>query len=255
MVAARPALLARGDRLAAFVSLVGVTGLAWLYLLHEASRMDAMGAMTMANRAPWDPLALGATFLMWVIMMVGMMLPSAAPSLLLYGTLARRNAERGVLLASIWVFAIGYLAVWTGFSLLAACLQAALQDWSLLSGSMVSTSGFLSGALLVAAGVYQWLPFKSACLRHCRNPLQFLLGRWRPGRLGALRMGAAQGAYCLGCCWLLMALLFAVGVMDLPWVAAIAAFVFAEKLLPAPRITSRVAGALLTTAGLYVIAV
>jgi predicted metal-binding membrane protein len=246
--------LTRREKGLALGSLAAVTALAWLYLLWEAARMGSMQMAAMAPAEPWSPSGLLLTFLMWAVMMVGMMLPSAAPMLLLYGAVARKNAERGVVLASVWVFAAGYLLVWTGFSLLATILQAALQNAALLSGSMTSASPLLSGSLLVLAGLYQWLPAKAACLKRCRSPLQFLLTRWRPDRIGGLRMGAEHGLFCLGCCWALMTLLFAVGVMNLVWVAVIAGFVFVEKLLPAPRLTTLAAGALLIAAGTYLLA-
>ena len=254
MSEAPAARVASSEKALALASLVAVTGLAWLYLFLEAARMRSMasmGSMPMPPAAPWSPSSLLLTFLMWTVMMVGMMLPSAAPMLLLYGTLARKNAERGVMLAAVWVFAAGYLLVWAGFSLVATILQASLQDFALLSASMTAAGPRLAGILLVVAGLYQWLPVKAACLENCRNPLQFLLTRWRPGTAGGLEMGAEHGVYCLGCCWALMTLLFAVGVMNLIWVAVIAGFVFVEKLLPAPRLTTRVAGVALTATGLY----
>jgi predicted metal-binding membrane protein len=256
VTAAAGAPVARREKGLALASLAAVAGLAWLYLLREAARMGSMEMTAMAPAEPWSPSRLLLTFLMWAVMMVGMMLPSAAPMLLLYGAMARKNAERAeraVMLAAVWVFAAGYLLVWTGFSLLATILQAALQSVALLSGSMTSASPLLSGILLVLAGLYQWLPAKTACLERCRSPLQFLLARWRPGSIGGLRMGAEHGLFCLGCCWALMTLLFAVGVMNLVWVAVIAGFVFVEKLLPAPRLTTLAAGTVLAAAGVYLI--
>jgi predicted metal-binding membrane protein len=190
------------------------------------------------------------TFVMWTVMMVGMMLPSAAPTILLYGTLVRKNGERGTILPGVWVFTAGYLAVWTGFSLLATLLQLGLERTSLINPMMASASTTLSAGLLIAAGIYQWLPLKGTCLRQCRNPLQFFVARWRPGVAGALRMGGENGAYCLGCCWVLMLLLFVAGVMNLAWVALIAAFVLVEKLLPAARFTTLLAGAALLLSGI-----
>lgn len=241
------------ERAIALASLLAVAGLAWLYLLGEASRMGSLEMMDMRPTSPWEPAALLLTFSMWAVMMVGMMLPSAMPMLLLYGTMARRNAERGVMLTAVWVFAAAYLLVWVGFSVGATLLQAVLKSVALLSDSMASASPRLTALLLVVAGLYQWLPAKAACLEQCRNPLQFLLARWRRGTVGGLRMGAEHGLYCVGCCWALMILLFAVGVMNLIWVAVIAGFVFIEKLLPAPRIASRAAGVALTSAGVYLL--
>jgi predicted metal-binding membrane protein len=252
------AFLSRREKSLAVASLVAVTALAWGYLVIEAQRMgsmsaDSMPGMIMAPVSPWSASSLALTFAMWTVMMIGMMLPSAAPMLLLYGRMASRSRPAGAL-SAIWVFAIGYFLVWAGFSLLATLLQAALQSAALLSTSMTSASSRLSGLLLVGAGLYQWLPLKYACLNKCRTPLQFLMMRWRPGTLGGLEMGVEHGAACVGCCWALMLLLFVLGVMSLLWVALIAAFVFVEKLLPAPKVTARIAGLVLMAAGSYLIA-
>ncbi len=228
----------RRDRLLVALSLAAVVALAWLYLGRHAASMPAM-----------DTASLALTFVMWAVMMVGMMLPGAAPTILFYGTLVRKNAERGTVLPAVWVFAGGYLLVWTAFSLAAVLLQTALEHAGLLTPDMASGSHPLNGALLIAAGIYQLTPLKHLCLSKCRNPVQFFMTHWRPGTPGALRMGIAQGAYCLGCCWLLMLLLFVVGVMNLAWVAVIAAFVFLEKLLPGGRLTSRLAGVALIVVG------
>jgi predicted metal-binding membrane protein len=197
-----------------------------------------------------DAGALALTSVMWVVMMVGMMLPSAAPTILVYGGLVRKNGERGTVLPAVWVFTAGYLAVWTVFGILAAALQVALERAALVTPMMESASAGLSAAILIGAGIYQWLPAKRACLSKCRNPLEFLVTRWHAGVAGAFRMGAEHGAYCVGCCWMLMLLLFVAGVMNLLWVALIAGFVLVEKLLPAARFTSRFAGVALVLAGI-----
>jgi predicted metal-binding membrane protein len=249
----------RRDRLLVALSLAGVVALAWFYLWREAASMHPGNGGSMAMPMPampaMDPATLALTFVMWVVMMAGMMLPSAAPTVLLYGAMVRKHAERGMVLPAVWVFVSGYLLVWAGFSLAAALLQAALEHAALLTPMMASASKRLNGALLVAAGVYQLTPLKDLCLSNCRNPLQFFMTQWRPGTTGALRMGISQGAYCVGCCWMLMLLLFAVGVMNLAWVALIAVFVFVEKLLPAGRLTSRFGGAALIVFGLTILAV
>jgi predicted metal-binding membrane protein len=217
-------------------------------------RMAAMSqgggmAMPMVWSAGW----IVPTFIMWAIMMVAMMLPSAAPAITLYGSMVRKNRQRGSVLPSVWIFTAGYLAVCTGFSLLVTLLQAALQDGGLVTPMMASGSHALTGVLLLVAGVYQWLPFKDACLDKCRDPLQLFLFRWQPGALGTFRMGVEHGAYCTGCCWALMLLLFTAGVMNLLWVALIAGFVLVEKLLPAPAWTARLAGVVMMGAGVYVL--
>ena len=253
-----PAALDRGieatlrrDRRVVLTSLVLVAVLAWLYLWRDAVAMSHASMADMPHVPGAGALAL--TFVMWAVMMVGMMLPGTAPTILLYGALVRKNGERGTVLPAVWVFTSGYLAVWTGFSLLAALLQVGLEQAALLTPMMVSGSKGLSAAILIAAGIYQWLPLKTACLSRCRNPLEFFVTRWRTGAGGAFRMGAEHGLFCLGCCWALMLLLFVAGVMNLVWVALIAGFVFVEKLLPAGKFTAGLAGVALILSGLFVL--
>jgi predicted metal-binding membrane protein len=253
------------DQAIALAGLAGVTLLAWAWLFRDAARMESMESMGgsmkmdaaaggmsgMAMADPFDPVALGLTFMMWAIMMVAMMLPSASPAILLYGALARKRRDEGAsAVAPAWLFAAGYLAVWTAFSLAAALLQAGLQEAALLSQMLVSQSRWLSGVLLVVAGVYQWLPYKDVCLHKCRSPLQFFMFNWRPGHAGALRMGVEHGAFCLGCCWALMMLLFVAGVMNLVWVALIAVFVLIEKLAPGGPLAGRISGLVMIAAGI-----
>ncbi len=207
-----------------------------------AGMQHAVGAGTVA-----------LTFGMWTVMMVGMMLPSAAPTILLYGALVRKNGERGTVLPAVWIFTSGYLVAWTSFSLAAALLQLALEQTALMTPMMVSASRGLSAAILITAGIYQSLPVKEICLRKCRNPIEFFATRWRAGADGAFRMGVEHGMYCVGCCWMLMLLLFVAGVMNLVWVALIAGFVFVEKLLPAEKFTSRFASAALILSGLVLL--
>lgn len=240
------------------MSLVLVVALAWLYLWRDAAAMGQMETMDMTmagmhHAAGSVAIALG--FVMWTVMMIGMMLPSAAPTILLYGALVRKHGERGSVLPAVWIFTSAYLVVWTGFSLVAALLQAALEHAAFLTPMMVSASSGLSAALLMAAGIYQLLPLKDVCLRKCRNPIEFFATRWRAGGLGSFCMGIEHGMYCVGCCWMLMLLLFVAGVMNLVWVALIAGFVLAEKLLPAEKFTSRLAGVALVLSGLALLIV
>ncbi len=241
----------RRDRKVVTVSLVLVVALAWLYLWHDARAMSNMDMADMQHAVGAGTVAL--TFGMWTVMMVGMMLPSAAPTILLYGALVRKNGERGTVLPAVWIFTSGYLVAWTSFSLAAALLQLALEQTALMTPMMVSASRGLSAAILIAAGIYQWLPVKEICLRKCRNPIEFFATRWRAGADGAFRMGVEHGMYCVGCCWMLMLLLFIAGVMNLVWVALIAGFVFVEKLLPAEKFTSRFASAALILSGLVLL--
>lgn len=240
----------RRDRLVALLTLAAVSALAWGWLWAMAQDMAA-GQPT-ASPAPsgFHPLGLALTLVMWIVMMAGMMLPSAAPAILLYGTLRRRHGERGTVLPGLWVFAGGYLLAWSAFSLAATVAQASLEHVALLDAGMASTSARLSAALLVVAGLYQLTPLKLACLSKCSNPLEFFITRWRDGTIGAIRMGITLGAYCVGCCWALMLLLFAAGVMNLAWVAIIAAFVLVEKVWPS-RLFSAGSGAMLIGAGMY----
>jgi predicted metal-binding membrane protein len=244
----------RRDRGVVVASLLLIVALAWLYLWREATAMDHMdmGTMAMAGMPQgWDAIFL--TFVMWAVMMVGMMLPSAAPVILFYAAMVRKSDERGIVLPAVWIFTAGYLAVWTGFSLAAAVLQIALESAGLITPMMVSASRGLSAAILIAAGIYQWLPLKQVCLSKCRHPLQFFLTRWRSGAIGAFRMGAKHGIYCVGCCGMLMLLLFVAGVMNLVWVAFIAAIVLVERLLPAGKVTSRITSVALLLSGLFLL--
>jgi len=242
--------LNRRDRFVTIASLIGLAAIAWLYLWWDAQRMAGMSMPGEGMTMPvWGIEPLLLTFLMWSVMMVGMMLPSATPAILMYGSMSRKQSGDRPILPSVWLFTAGYLLVWAGFSVAATVLQAFLVSNALLTPMMASASHWLTGGLLVAAGIYQWLPVKSVCLEKCRAPLQFFLFHWRPGRLGALRMGAEHGAFCLGCCWVLMLLLFTLGVMNLLWVALIAGFILVEKLLSAGAHADRIAGIGLVIAG------
>lgn len=242
----------RHDRRVVTVSLVLVVALAWFYLWRDAEAMSRLDVRDMPISGVPHAVSVGTvamTFAMWTVMMVGMMLPGAAPALLLYGALVRKNGERGTVLPAVWIFTSGYVAAWTGFSLAAALLQLVFEQAALITPAMVSASKGLSAAILIAAGLYQWLPIKETCLRKCRNPLEFFATRWRAGAGGAFRMGVDHGIFCVGCCWMLMLLLFVAGVMNLVWIALIAGFVFVEKLLPAEKFTSRFASVALILSG------
>lgn len=235
----------RRDRLWVVAALAAITGLAWVYLVDMALGMDAGGA-GMSLR-PWTPGYALMMFLMWSIMMVGMMVPSAAPIMLLHARVCRRRVGR---VAPTGSFLAGYLAAWMLFSLGATALQWGFEQLGVLSPMLAGTSPVFGAAVLIAAGVYQLTPWKNACLTHCRSPMDFLGRRWRNGAAGALRMGLEHGAYCVGCCWLLMVFMFAVGAMDLFWMAAVAFFVLAEKVATSGRQVARVAAAVLILAGL-----
>lgn len=191
-----------------------------------------------------------ALFAMWTVMMVAMMLPSAAPVILIVLKAYRARGGPGAR-AVAGLFVGGYLLAWTCFSALAATAQVALRRAALLNADMASHSTALVAAILVLVGAYQWLPIKTACLSHCRSPLDFLMRHWREGPGGAINMGARHGLYCVGCCGALMALLFVVGVMNYMWIAALAAFALLEKLAPRRLPLGRIAGLLLILWGTY----
>jgi predicted metal-binding membrane protein len=245
----------RRDRLIVIVALTAVAFLAWSWLLSGSgmgmggtgmpAKMDSGG---MAPQA-WDGTYAALMFSMWWIMILAMMLPSAAPMILLFAAISRRQRQRGGLYAPTSAFAAGYVLAWAGFSAVAVALQWALQHVALLSEMMVGTSRILGGLVLVAAGLYQLTRLKHACLQHCRSPAYFLSQHWRTGSFGAMRMGLEHGAFCVGCCWFLMFLLFVGGVMNLAWIAGLALFVLAEKTAPAGTWLARAAGVALMVSG------
>jgi len=236
-------------------ALTGVTAVAWLHLWRLSGDMDPSAPMAMMEIRPWAPVDFGLTALMWAIMMVGMMVPTAAPMTLTYAAVARKAARGQTPVPAAMVFTSGYVVLWTIFSVFAALAQWGLDQAAVLSPMMVTTSPVLGAGLLIVAGTYQLTPFKGVCLDHCRSPAHFLSAHWRPGVGGAFRMGMEHGAFCVGCCWALMGLLFVGGVMNLLWVAAIAFFVLIEKLIPRRRLTSGVAGGALILMGIAALVV
>jgi predicted metal-binding membrane protein len=246
-------------------ALVALTLLAWVALLAGAGTgMDpaAMSGWWLPMTLPaaeswsWTPYYWLIAFLMWAVMMVAMMLPSASPMVLLYARVVRHAEKQGREIqapASIAAFASGYLTVWILFSALAVALQFGLERIGLMSAMMSSRSVALSGALLIAAGLYQLSSLKGACLKHCRGPAAFLTAHWRPGVAGAWRMGLAHGVYCVGCCAVLMLLLFVGGVMNLVWIAGLTLFVAFEKFAPFGEMATKVTAAALIAAGALLI--
>ena len=245
-------VLPRRERLFVIAGLAGIAALSWAYLAIEAGRMGGLpGTMaTMVELRPRDWTGLVLLLLMWAVMMVAMMLPSAMPMILLQAAVARKTEEGQSFAASTGAFVAGYITVWTLFSIVATLSQAALEHLALLSPMMVANSPQLGGVLLVAAGIYQVTPIKEVCLRHCQTPLAFIATHWRSGIGGAFQMGFRHGFFCVGCCWVLMALLFVGGVMNLLWVAAIAIFVLIEKAAPFGLAVGRLAGVCMVLAGL-----
>ena len=258
----------RRDRAIVAAALIILTALTWAYVWRLAADMD-MGDMDMSGfriipagmglmmpaTAPWTTTEFAFVGGMWAVMMIGMMTPSATPMILIYARVGRQAARQGTPLAASAYFAAGYLLSWIGFALVATSAQWALERAALLTPMMAGASDMFSGAVLVAAGFYQWTPLKDACLRQCQAPWLFIQrhGGFRSDASGALALGARHGAYCIGCCWALMALLFVGGVMNVLWIAAIAILVLAEKVIPAGRVISRIAGAGLFAGGAWVL--
>lgn len=254
----------RHQRAITIGALVILTLLAWVWIIAGAGMsMDTMpmpsspGDMGMPDAADgdaawsigWFALALA----MWWVMMIAMMIPAAAPTILLYARSV--GATRGTTRPATGAFVSGYLLAWGGFSLAATTLQMMLEGSGILGRmTMASESNALSGAIFLAAGVYQLSPLKQSCLRHCRDPARFLMHQFRPGPVGAMRMGILHGSYCVGCCWLLMALLFVGGVMNLAWIALLTVFVAAEKLLRHGRRIAIGAGLIFIGCGIALIA-
>ena len=257
-----PGLLRR-DRALLVAALVAVTALSWLYLWRLAVAMEGMaapetggvaGLVTCLVARPWTASGVALSFVMWWVMMIGMMLPGAAPMVLTFATINQRRRERGQPFAATAVFAAGYLAAWGGFGLVAALVQAGLEQAALTSPAIATSSRLIGGGLFVAAGLYQFAPVKDACLEKCRSPLDFVLNHWRDGRAGALVMGLEHGAFCIGCCWMVMLLMFAGGVMNLLWAVALTIFVLVEKLLPGGLRFARLGGVLMTLFGAWLVA-
>ena len=260
----------RRDRLVVVTALTAVITLSWAYLLAGAgmgmsafemtrrSQLGMAGGMAgtaMMTPAVWTPGYAVLMFFMWWVMMVAMMLPSAAPMILLFATINRRQRESGHPHVATSIFAVGYLAAWAGFSLVAMILQWGFERTGILSPMLIGTNVIFGGVPLLAAGVYQLTPMKHACLRHCRSPLAFLSSHWRRGARGALRMGLVHGAFCVGCCWFLMGLLFFGGVMNLYWIVGVALLVLFEKTVPAGHWLGYATGVALLVCGAGMLAV
>ena len=241
------------DQVLVLSGVVALVALAWAYIVYLAQGANDMGSgMAMAQLQSWSAADFGLMFLMWAVMMVAMMVPTAAPMILLFATVNRRRREQERPYVPTGVFLSGYVIVWSGFAALATVANWGLHVNSLLSSTMgANSSAYLGAALLLTAGIFQWSPLKYACLTQCRSPLGFLMAEWRDGAGGALRMGLKHGVYCLGCCWVLMGLLFVLGVMNLLWIAALAGFVLIEKVAPGGHRVSRLTGLLLVAWGAW----
>lgn len=258
----------RRDRLIVVSAIGAIAVLAWAYVLWLAADMD-MGGMDMRgfrmvpsgmgvmapSAAPWSAVEFALVFVMWAVMMVGMMAPSAAPMILMYTRVARKSRSEGKPFAATGWFAAGYFLAWIGFSLVATVVQWVLERGALLNARMESANVVLGSVVLIAAGVYQWTPLKDACLTQCQTPIGFLMshGGFRATIRGCLRLGFLHGSYCVGCCWVLMALLFVVGVMNVLWIAILALVVLLEKVTAHGRWIARTAGVASVLAGCWML--
>jgi predicted metal-binding membrane protein len=254
----------RRDRLLIAGALGAIAALAWGYVLWLAADMD-MGGMDMTGfrmipaglglmapaDAPWGVIEFAFVFVMWAVMMVGMMAPSVAPMILMYARVGRQGSVKGKPLVATGWFAGGYFLSWIAFSLAATLAQWLIERAALLDSRMASASNVLGGMVLIAAGIYQWSPLKDICLAQCQSPIGFLMryGGFRSDVQGCLLMGLRHGAYCIGCCWALMALLFVGGVMNVLWIALLALLVLLEKLAPFGRWIAHAAGVMCVAAG------
>jgi predicted metal-binding membrane protein len=250
--------LLRRERLIVCGCLAVIVVLSWLYLLRSEAAMGMsttnMPGMVMLDTQKWGATTALLLFVMWTVMMVAMMVPSATPMILAFLVVNQNRSGTHRPLVPVGIFLLGYLAVWTAFSAVATLTQWGLHQAAFLSTTMAVTSPALNGGLLIAAGTFQLTPLKRACLKGCRTPLSFLMSEWREGAAGAFFMGLRHGASCLGCCWILMGLLFVAGVMNLFWVAVIALVVMAEKILPKGEVLAHIAGIVLVAAGVVRIA-
>jgi predicted metal-binding membrane protein len=249
------------ERWIILIALAAIAAAAWAYMIHEARGMNLAGVchclgMPMGGDAAvhWSLRSLLPLFLMWAGMMVAMMLPSAMPMILTFASVTRNRQRQQRPYVPVSVFVAGYVAIWSLFSAIAAVAQWLLHRQALLSPAMASTSAWLGGSLLLAAGIFQFTALKHACLAHCRTPFEFIMTRWREGTRGAFRMGLEHGLFCTGCCWALMSLLFLLGVMNILWIAALSVLVGLEKLLPRGIWLSSAIGLILTSWGTFIIA-
>lgn len=246
----------RRDRRIIVFSIVGITVLAWNYLIMMAGDVMVMAeAMTGPRTVSWTAVDFTMAFIMWAAMMVGMMLPTASPMVLMFAKVNRNQCNEGKPVVATGIFVAGYVAIWLVFALVAALLQWSLQMIGLLASAMGTANVVFGGIIMIVVGMYQWTPYKDACLRLCQTPLGFLMTRWRDGIGGAFRMGLSHGVYCVGCCWALMLLMYVGGIMNLLWMAALAVLMLAEKITPPNSWLPRIVGVMLVTWGGWVLGV
>ena len=260
------AAVVRRDRVVIVLAVASLTALAWGYLMRLSADMD-MGGMDMTGlrmipsgmglmmpaQTPWRAMEFTFVLVMWTVMMVGMMTPSAAPMFLMYARVGRQTgAQEKSLSATVW-FAIGYFLVWLAFALFATLVQWALERTALLDFTMASTDNVLGGFVFIAAGLYQWTRLNDLCLAQCQKPFEFVMrhGGYRRDAPGCVMLGLRHGAYCVGCCWALMALLLVGGVMNVLWIALLALLAFLERVTSMGRLIARLAGIVLVAGGAW----
>ena len=258
----------RRDRVVVILALALLTALAWRYLLLLSADMS-MGGMDMGDfrmipsgmglmvpaHTPWQAMEFGFVFVMWTVMMVSMMTPSATPMILMYARAGRHAKAQGTPLAATVWFTASYFLVWIAFALLATMVQWALECTALLDSWMASTSNVLGGVVFLAVGSYQWTRLKDVCLAQCQKPFAFLMrqGGCRLDAPGSLMLGLRHGAYCVGCCWALMALLFVGGVMNVLWIVLLALLILFEKVTSFGRLIAHLAGLVLIAGGVWLL--
>ena len=225
------------DHLIVYMAMLTLCFVAWGYMAYMGWAMQHMDTVEMwmpprSGTRPWQLYDFWMLFVMWSVMMIAMMTPSVLPMVSMYMTVAQSKKSKGQAYTPTIIFLLGYLIAWILFSVIISIIQYPLHVTGLLNPMMDSRSYLLSGTILIFAGIYQWTPWKNACLQQCRSPLQFLMTSWHEGKWGAVRMGIHHGTYCIGCCWALMAVMFSVGVMNVMWMIIIAFFVLAEKISP-----------------------
>ena len=250
-----PAQLPSRERLIVWGGILTVAAISWVVLARMPMQVSGMNGRAIsgmtstmdAGAVLWSLRDAWVIFAMWTVMMAAMMLPSASPMIEMYARIARgQSAERG---GCVWIFAIGYLTAWSGYSAVMTGTQYALERTRIVADAM-RMEPFAGGLLLIAAGIYQFTPLKQACLTQCRSPLGFFMTKWRVGPRGAFAMGLTHGVFCVGCCWMLMALMFVAGVMNLVWAAALTIFVLLEKATPWGGSIAPASGAVMVAAGI-----
>lgn len=256
MLSKLPEAILKRDRMIVMLSLMAIILLAWVYTIHLTRSMGSSGMglnMISPHTHTWSSTDFFLNLLMWTVMMIAMMTPTAAPMLLFYTKIGRQRYPQNSPFLKTALFLLGYLFVWTGFSVIATAIQGGLHSVAILSSDVVRATPAIGGILLILAGVFQFSHLKNTCLTHCRTPVGFIMTDWKEGKRGALSMGIKHGGYCLGCCWLLMALLFVLGVMNLLWMVSITVFVLVEKIVPAGDRIGRYAGVVFIIWGVWML--